>query len=195
MGSGSRTVVVKKPSLRASYILLWLLCLGTFPCGWGCVLWRENPQGLVSDPKSHMCHGLLLICCLPATVIFQVTDLTGSDDLVHHSDQFNLTELFNKAWQLRGLVKHPKLFEIDSIMENPYYWKSSGVHDLGGSAAPHPLWYEADRGDVLFLLEVYKLFQEFSAYLCREVIQLLSLAHESIPLLFAIAFLMTFLEK
>lgn len=195
MGSRSRTMVVKKPSLRASYVLLWLLCLGTFPCGGGCVLWRENPQGRVSDPKSQVCHGLLLICSLPATVIFQVTDPTGFNDLVHHPDQFNLTELFNKAWRLRGLVKHLKLFETDSIVENPYYWKSSGVHDPGGSAVPHPLWYEADRGDLLFLLEVYKLFQECSAYLCREVIQLLPLAHESIPLLFAIAFLMTFLEK
>lgn len=60
-----------------------------------------------------------LICSLPAIVIFQVTPLTGFDDFSLHPDQFNLTELINKVWQVRSLVKHLKLLEIDSIKENP----------------------------------------------------------------------------
>lgn len=60
---------VRKPSLRATSILLWLLCSGPFPHGCGCVLWRENSQGLVSDPESHMSHGLHL-CAASQPVSF-----------------------------------------------------------------------------------------------------------------------------
>lgn len=80
-----------------------------------------------------------------------MTGPTGFDDFVHHPDQFNLTELFNKAWQVRCLVKHLILFEIDSIMENPYYWKSSGVHDSEAVPLSHLFRYEADRAGLLFL--------------------------------------------
>ena len=87
----------------------------------------------------------------PSQCRFQVTGPTGFDDFVHHPNQLNLTELFNKAWQVRCLVKHLILFEIDSIVENPYYWKSSGVHDPKAVPLSHFFGYEADRADLLFL--------------------------------------------
>lgn len=157
-------------------------------------LWslKRKLQGLVSDLESHGCNLSLFAASQPLSFC---DDPTGFDDFSLHPNQFNLTELFNKVWQIGDLVKNLKLLEIDSIMENPYHWKSFGVRDPRGSEAPHPLWYEADRGDLLFLAKGSQTTPRIFCLSLSEMIQVLSLAHESIPLLRGIAFLMTFLEK
>lgn len=143
--------------------------------------------------RVHMCHGLYASAAswplsfskwlIPlALVTLPIT-------------QISLTEFFNKAWQVWGLAKHLKLLETDPIMENLYHWKSFGVNNPRGSTLP-TLSDMKQTGEICYSwLEFYKLFQELSAYLCLEMIQVLSLAHESIPLLCGIAFLVTFLEK
>lgn len=169
-----------------------MLCLGPFPHGCGYDLWKENSQGLVSDLESHGCNLSLFAASQPLSFC---DDPTGFDDFSLHPNQFDLTELFNKVWQIGGLFKNLKLLEIDSIMENPYHWKSFGVRDPRDSEAPHPLWYEADRGDLLFLAKGSQTTPRIFCLSLSEMIQVLSLGSWIYPTAMWYSFLDDFLRK
>lgn len=122
--SGSYVPVVRKPSFRATLIVLWVLCL-VFCLMAMAVSFAKNTHEGWPVIQRITCVASFFCSSLPALAIFQEANPTDFNDLFLPQNQFNLKELFNNAWQIRDLVKNLWLSEIDFIMENSY-WQSSG---------------------------------------------------------------------
>lgn len=156
------------------------------------LFFEEETHEAVNVTKSHVLRPLL-ICSLPGIAIFQGTDPTGSDDFSLHPNQFNITELLKK------LNKSEVWWKIWNCWKWTPLWKILIIISLLGcriqETPPLPIWHEADREDLLFLDKGVQSIPRISCLSLSWMIQVLSLAHESVPLLCGMAFLETFLEK
>lgn len=160
---------------------------------WLCSLKRKFTRAGQWSKESHVSWPLL-VCSLPANVISKwlvplalmtlsitQTSLTWQNS----STKLDKWDVWLNTWYCLKLTLSWKILITENLLG---YTIQRQCHSLTCSDMKQ-------TGQVCYSwLKVYKVFEEFSAYLCHEVIQVLSLAHESTPLLCGMAFLVTFLE-
>lgn len=132
------------------------------------------------QPLSH-CHFVTIPLAL-MTSPFTQTSLTWQNS----STKFDKSEVCLKIWNC---------WKLTPSWKNPYHWKSFGVRDPRDSEAPHPLWYEADRGDLLFLAKGSQTTPRIFCLSLSEMIQVLSLGSWIYPTAMWYSFLDDFLRK